>query len=347
MEINRKFIYRIIQLFCVVILGIIFFNIYHLTTMIQSTGRVINYSGLISSSSQRLVKLEISGTHRDDLILYLDGVIQELQTGSGQNELDKLNDGPYLEKLAELSTNWADLKNEIINYRMNPKKEATLIKVSETYVDKSNNVVVSAEDILNEKAQVLNILVILMIVFLSLLIFITFQEEITEILPARKKKELIVGEYLDELTGLPGRTICEEKIRAPMDIKERPYSLVMFDLNNLKFANDTFGHDEGDRLIKDFADILKHLTNDQVFIGRYGGDEFIMIVKGYAEEKINQILNEIMLQTLVYNDKSANLKIHYAVGCVHDGNSLQEMLEKADEKMCANKIELKAEQKDI
>lgn len=347
MDSNRKLFYKIVQLVCVVILGIILFNIFQLVEIIQGTGRVINYTGIIRGGTQRLVKLETNSIPRDDLILYLDGIMEGLQTGKGQYNLDKLDDVPYLEKLSELNAYWDDLQTEILSYRGNPENHEKLIQMSETYFDMANDVVGTAEFYLEQKTKILTILELVMVILLCLLIIIALQQAMTEIHLTRKNKELAAAAYFDKTTGLPGRLSCEERIWTPMDLKEGPYCMVMFDLNNLKCINDTYGHSEGDRLIKGFADILNRLTNDHVFVGRYGGDEFIMIVRGYSQEKIEQLLQEIQLQTARYNEKSEMLKIYYAVGYEYNGNSLQQMLEKADEKMYVNKTALKSEKNEL
>ena len=56
-----------------------------------------------------------------------------------------------------------------------------------------------------------------------------------------------------------------------------PTVCIMFDLNNLKTANDTMGHSAGDRLVMDFARLLRSVIPDKDFVGRYGGDEFTSI----------------------------------------------------------------------
>ena len=56
-----------------------------------------------------------------------------------------------------------------------------------------------------------------------------------------------------------------------------PTVCIMFDLNNLKTANDTMGHSAGDRLIMDFAWLLRSVIPDKGFVGEYGGDEFMAV----------------------------------------------------------------------
>jgi len=341
MDSNRKLFYKIAQLVSVVMLGILLFNIFQLVEIIQGTGRVINYTGIIRGGTQRLVKLEANGIPRDDLVLYLDGILDELQTGTGQYNLDKLNDIPYLGKLSALNAYWENLQTEIMSYRGDSGNKEKLIQMSETYFEMANDVVGTAEFYFEQKTKILTTLELILVILLAVLVVIALQQAITEIHLIRKNKELAAAAYYDKPTGLPGRLSCEERIWTPMDLKEAPYCMAMFDLNNLKWVNDTAGHSAGDSLIKAFANILNHLTNENLFVGRYGGDEFIMIVKNHSEEKIQQLLKEIQLATIRYNEKSEKLKIQYAVGYEYGGNSLPQMLEKADEKMYAHKIKVK------
>ena len=347
MDSNRKLLYKIVQLVCVVILGIVLFNIFQLVDIIQGTGRAINYTGIIRGGTQRLVKLETNDIPKDDLMLYLDGILNELQTGQGPYDLDKLDDIPYLEKLSELNDYWDELQTEIMIYRSDPGNKEKVVQMSETYFNMANDVVGTAEFYLEQKTKVLTSLELVMVILLGLLIVISLQQAITEIHLIRKNKELATAAYYDKPTGLPGRLSCEEKIWTPMDRKQGPYCMVMMDLNNLKWVNDTIGHSAGDTLIKAFADILNHLTNENVFVGRYGGDEFIMIIKNHREEQIQQLLKEIELATILYNKKSEQLKIQYAVGYEYGGDSLPQMLEKADEKMYLNKTAAKADTNDL
>ena len=337
MKKNRKLLYKLIQLMCFVILGLLMINIFNLVDIIQGTGRVINYSGIIRGGTQRLVKLELAGYPRNDLVENLDEILSNLENGGGPNKLDKLDDSAYLDKLAILRQSWPELKAEIIAYRLDPGNEETVLQTSEAYFTLANDVVGTAELYMDKKSAMLNDYEIVVGILLLFLIFTALQQAYSEINLIRKNRELETVAYIDRTTGLPGRRSCEEKIWTPMDLNEAPHCAIMFDLNNLKTVNDQLGYIEGDRLIKGFSDILNKVSNEHVFVGRYGGDEFIMFVRGYEEEKINQLLDEILLQTEAYNTRYQEAKIKYAVGYEFEGVSLQKMLEKADEKMYINK----------
>jgi diguanylate cyclase (GGDEF)-like protein len=59
---------------------------------------------------------------------------------------------------------------------------------------------------------------------------------------------------------------------------QEPLSLVMYDLDFFKHINDTFGHPEGDRILKTFADILQHGTRKSDIVARIGGEEFALLL---------------------------------------------------------------------
>lgn len=90
-----------------------------------------------------------------------------------------------------------------------------------------------------------------------------------------KQQELKKIAYTDSLTEIPNRMGCYswlERFRSD-DVKQ--YSIFFFDANNLKCANDNYGHEVGDRLIRKIASSIAKAFDDEGFYGRWGGDEFI------------------------------------------------------------------------
>lgn len=85
----------------------------------------------------------------------------------------------------------------------------------------------------------------------------------------------------DHLTGLGNRSYFDETLscmKATAQRENRPFSLLMLDLDNFKQVNDQCGHIEGDLVLKQFSKILRDAlrTNDHVF--RFGGDEFVLLL---------------------------------------------------------------------
>lgn len=86
----------------------------------------------------------------------------------------------------------------------------------------------------------------------------------------------------DYLTGLFNR----RGFQAAMDSlrkEDLPLAVCIFDLDDLKKVNDTCGHDEGDRLIQSFADLLRRQTRAKDILCRYGGDEFMVVLKHLSD----------------------------------------------------------------
>lgn len=107
------------------------------------------------------------------------------------------------------------------------------------------------------------------------------------------EKELDLKEQLefyaehDSLTGLYNVRRFEKMVKSVANEHKKEY-IAMLDIDHFKKINDTFGHISGDRILRKFSEIiLKHaLENKQAIVGRYGGEEFIMYVKGDSEEEV-------------------------------------------------------------
>ena len=152
---------------------------------------------------------------------------------------------------------------------------------------------------------------------------------------------------IDELTHLNNRTQLKKYLATehgrPGSDRDEHYVL-MIDLNKFKQINDQFGHVEGDMALRRTADALKmacSFLSVRSFIARYGGDEFIMIIKTDDEEAIKALCANIK-NTLVRLNKEANpgydltASIGYA-SYSGDLKSFQGALAKADEALYEDK----------
>ena len=111
-------------------------------------------------------------------------------------------------------------------------------------------------------------------------------DQLIEIAAFRERESILQDEASrDPLTGLLNRRGLQAAMTSVRE-DELPLAVCLFDLDNLKKVNDSNGHDMGDRMIRDFADLLRRLTRGEDIQCRYGGDEFIVVLKHLNDGEI-------------------------------------------------------------
>ena len=156
---------------------------------------------------------------------------------------------------------------------------------------------------------------------------------------------------MDPLTGLNnrGQLLRYVSQKGNMRMGGRPTFVIMFDVNDFKMINDTYGHAEGDRALIMIADSLKKVTqshNMPMFLGRYGGDEFILIAHPAKKEEIEPLIGEIRGQVEARcREEGAPYLVSVGAGYdeLMDGNdTFQKCMQRADQKMYLDKARHKA-----
>lgn len=147
---------------------------------------------------------------------------------------------------------------------------------------------------------------------------------------------------IDFSTGLFNKSRCSELVNDDTVVEDGT-CLIMFDLNQLKKVNDTRGHQDGDEMIYCFAEVLKRNIPSSAFIGRYGGDEFLAVLKESSREKVEGIMKQISDAVEAHNRIDTPIKLSYASGCVfsedHPGKTMSQLLKEADHNMYQDKKE--------
>jgi len=100
----------------------------------------------------------------------------------------------------------------------------------------------------------------------------------------------------DGLTGLLNRSYLDEKIDHEYEMaaaRDWPLVFMFVDLDHFKSVNDTYGHQIGDDILRATADILRNSTRDKDFVGRYGGEEFVIILPGIGEKAAGVVVDRL------------------------------------------------------
>lgn len=152
----------------------------------------------------------------------------------------------------------------------------------------------------------------------------------------------------DAMTGCNNRLACDAYINKLENHYWESISIVFFDLNNFKYANDVFGHDNGDRLLKILAKSLEKTFGRDGMVFRLGGDEFVSIGIDRTESGIKDCWDK--LQTLLA-EESVKLDFNYQISASYgyairqNGSyeNLHALMERADKEMYKYKENWKKE----
>ena len=107
-------------------------------------------------------------------------------------------------------------------------------------------------------------------------------------------QELFHNANHDALTGLSGRALFYQRAEQALSIRGATSALLFIDLDDFKTVNDTFGHQCGDQLLMQVAERLRALLRFGDAIGRFGGDEFAVLLQQVSNDKARQVADRIV-----------------------------------------------------
>lgn len=96
----------------------------------------------------------------------------------------------------------------------------------------------------------------------------------------------------DGLTGLPNRRSLEQQMRQ-IALGDKPFAIVMCDLDRFKMLNDTHGHAAGDNALRSFSEVLRQSLRESDRAGRWGGEEFAFVLSGAAAVNAEEMVNRL------------------------------------------------------
>lgn len=169
-----------------------------------------------------------------------------------------------------------------------------------------------------------------------------YQEHQTNLSELHRKNYLESLAYQDALSGLMSRAKFDEYVDDMRKNGIKEFSVLFIDLNNLKFVNDNYGHDEGDLFIRTFSNVLEKNFYNSDIISRFGGDEFVVIYTKNLTNRIKEILEEFR-KDMEYINKQKRYKftlsaaVGYTISTQDNPYDIDTAIKLADERMYEDK----------
>jgi diguanylate cyclase (GGDEF)-like protein len=153
------------------------------------------------------------------------------------------------------------------------------------------------------------------------------------------ESKLILQGNHDHLTGLYNRLYFDEETKRLNNSRQFPISVIMTDVDNLKRVNDNLGHEKGDQVLINIAEIFNKVFRKEDIVARLGGDEFAVLLPETNLHSLKRIVKRFNTEVSLFNRVHPELPIQISLGfCrAHKNNKIEECLKKADELMYLEK----------
>lgn len=149
-----------------------------------------------------------------------------------------------------------------------------------------------------------------------------------------KKSYYLSDSAYDPGTGLLNKRAINEYAIEKIQNKTEGLCIVIIDLDDFKKINDNFGHMKGDEVLSKVAEIMKSVVRNRGAVGRFGGDEFMVILEGFTtQDDLRRVLSTISANVRwAFSDQNGP-KVTLSIGSSMypvDGDSYEELFKKAD-----------------
>ena len=226
-------------------------------------------------------------------------------------------------------------------------------KEKEIELLKTNASIIKYQSKENEMFMVILVIVLIAVAVLGFFFYFQFrqkansnetiEEQNIKLTEAYNKMEELAK--TDILTGLSNRRDMYQKIKHETDRFERnekPFIILMGDIDNFKKINDTYGHDAGDHVLTSVSSLMLSFMRKQDIVGRWGGEEFLLLLpetnmaggKKIAEKLRLRIKNE----SIEYKGNILNVTITIGVSVYDRVRDVNESIKEADKAMYFGKI---------
>ncbi len=275
----------------IVIIALNGYIAYHGINIMKFDAEVINKTGVIRGNAQKVCKLELSGIPDDDEIYQINAIFEDFLNFDKQI-LGSRNMESFILRLQQLQKEWITLKKHIHEYRKDKSEvnNSKLLENSERFWDSANLTVGLAQELSESKLSTFRLM--FAVFFIDFLLIIAIILLINSIV--RNNLEKITR--TDSLTGINNRTVYNEHISLEMERSIRygdTFSLLLIDIDFFKNINDSYGHDEGDRVLISFCNLILESTRKSDVFCRFGGEEFVIIATHTDAENALKLANNL------------------------------------------------------
>ena len=170
---------------------------------------------------------------------------------------------------------------------------------------------------------------------------VEYMEELEGKDEAKQKEQ---ASRMDELTGVFANDYFEKRMQIVDRSEVVPVAVIEININDWKYANDHYGDEESDRLIRIIADIVREEANPYFVIGRIDGDVFGVLIPMVEEGEAEDYARRIKERCVNYEDEK--LAPSVAIGIVYKNNieqSVQDLFSDAQYEMSEDKLAMKQE----
>ncbi|MDC8831464.1 diguanylate cyclase [Alteromonas gilva] len=174
---------------------------------------------------------------------------------------------------------------------------------------------------------------------------ITHDKQLNEALKSANHK-LASLSRIDALTGIDNRRECMLALEVECKRLDRisditTSTLAFLDLDKFKFINDHYGHHIGDKALISFTDRIKSTMRENDVVGRYGGDEFLLLLRDTTTEDAENVIQRIFAQPLTVTSEEGDIvPVYCSVGLAQwqpEMDGVQDWIEHADRQMYKTK----------
>jgi diguanylate cyclase (GGDEF)-like protein len=171
-----------------------------------------------------------------------------------------------------------------------------------------------------------------------MIVALVFQLTLVTLVVSRLVSELKRASRHDPLTGLLNRRAIDEALAAEVQRARRlgaPFSVLMLDVDHFKPINDTHGHAAGDRALQHLATLLSSQMRDIDRVGRYGGEEFVVLLPGTPQEQAHGLAQRLCEKVAALPPmwRDAPLPVTVSIGVAEwlgDSGGLPALMARAD-----------------